>query len=131
MSKLGVMLEAFLILCVCQLAGETLARLLSLPVPGPVIGMALLFLGMQLRTAARPEAPAVKDLPIGAVAAFLLANLSLLFVPAGVGIVAQLPVLARHGVGLALALAISTLLSLAVTALVFAALSRRFGGSAE
>ena len=125
------MLEAFLILCLCQLAGETLARLLSLPVPGPVIGMAILFAGMQLRANVRPAATAVKDLPIGAVAGFLLANLSLLFVPAGVGIVAQLPVLARHGIGLALALIVSTLLSLAVTALVFAALSRRFGGGGE
>ncbi len=119
------MLEAFLVLCLCQLVGETLARLLSLPVPGPVIGMALLFAALQLRASFRPDAPSTKDAPIGAVSAFLLGNLSLLFVPAGVGIVAQLPVLAAHGVGLAVALAVSTIISLSVTALVFAALSRR------
>lgn len=122
------MLEAFFLLCLFQLVGETLARLLSLPVPGPVIGMALLFAAMQFRATVRPAAAPVKDTPVGAVAAFLLANLSLLFVPAGVGIVAQLPVIAKHGIGLAVALVVSTLLSLAVTALVFAALSRRFGG---
>ncbi len=125
----SAMLEAFFILCLCQLVGETLARLLSLPVPGPVIGMALLFAALQLRSAWRPDAPATQDRPIGSVSAFLLANLSLLFVPAGVGIVAQLPVLASHGVGLSIALAVSTLISLSVTALVFAALSRRFSGS--
>ena len=122
------MLEAFFVLCFCQLVGETLARLLALPVPGPVIGMALLFAALQLRAAVRPDAPSTKDQPIGAVSGFLLANLSLLFVPAGVGIVAQLPVLAAHGVGLSVALAVSTVVSLSVTALVFAALSRRFGG---
>jgi putative effector of murein hydrolase LrgA (UPF0299 family) len=122
------MIEALLLIFLCQLAGETAARLLSLPVPGPVIGMALLFIGLQARRLARPSAAEVKILPVGVVAAFLLANLSLLFVPAGVGILAHLPTLARHGIGLAAALVISTLLSLAVTALVFAALARRFGG---
>jgi putative effector of murein hydrolase LrgA (UPF0299 family) len=125
------MLEAFLILCLCQLIGETLARLLTLPVPGPVIGMALLFAALQLRAAWRPEAPSMKDQPIGAVSGFLLGNLSLLFVPAGVGIVAQWPVLAAHGIGLAIALAVSTAISLSVTALVFAALSRRSGAARD
>ncbi len=125
------MLEAFFLLCLCQLVGETLARLLSLPVPGPVIGMALLFVALQLRAAWRPDASSTKDQPIGAVSGFLLGNLSLLFVPAGVGIVAQLPVLAAHGIGLSVALAVSTVISLSVTALVFAALSRRFGAGDE
>ncbi len=125
------MIEGFLLLCLCQLAGEALARLLQLPVPGPVIGMALLFAAMQLRASFRPDATPVKDLPVGAVSGFLLANLSLLFVPAGVGIVAQLPLLAAHGVGLSIALVVSTIVSLSVTALVFAALSRRFGGGGE
>ncbi len=125
------MLEAFLVLCLCQLVGETLARLLSLPVPGPVIGMALLFVALQLRAARRTEAAVTESEPIGAVSGFLLGNLSLLFVPAGVGIVAQWPVLAAHGIGLAVALAVSTAVSLSVTALVFAALSRRSGEGGE
>ena len=123
------MLEAVFLIFACQLVGETLARALALPVPGPVIGMALLFAGLQVRRRLRPAATPAKELPLGAVAAFLLANLSLLFVPAGVGILAHLPTLARHGVGLAAALVVSTLLSLAVTALTFAALSRRSSGS--
>ena len=121
------MIEAVLLIFLCQLAGATAARLLALPVPGPVLGMVLLFVGLQARRALRPDAADLKSLPIGIVAGFLLANLSLLFVPAGVGIVAHAPTLARHGIGLAAALIVSTLLSLAVTALVFAALARRFG----
>jgi holin-like protein len=51
--------------------------------------MALLFAALQLRARLTPEATDVGTLPLGAVAAFLLANLSLLFVPAGTGIIRQ------------------------------------------
>ena len=37
------MLAALATLLVCQLAGEVIVRALSLPLPGPVLGMALLF----------------------------------------------------------------------------------------
>jgi holin-like protein len=120
------MLEAILLIFTCQLAGETVARFLGLPIPGPVIGMVLLFIGLQLRRMWQPEAASVTDIPVSIVAAFLLGHLSLLFVPAGVGIVSHIPTLTAHGMGLIVALIVSTLLSLAVTALVFAALSRRF-----
>ncbi len=119
------MLHAILILLGCQLAGEVVSRGLALPVPGPVIGMALLFAALQWRRARHPDATDVADLPLGAVAAFLLANLSLLFVPAGTGIIRQIDVLAAHGVGLIVALVVSTLLTLVVTALAFVAVSRR------
>jgi holin-like protein len=120
------MLEAILLIFICQLAGEAAARFLALPIPGPVIGMVLLFGGLQIRRMWRPDAAAATDIPVGAVAAFLLGHLSLLFVPAGVGIVSHIPTLTAHGMGLVVALVVSTLLSLVVTALVFAALSRRF-----
>ena len=119
------MLHAILILLGCQLAGEVLARGLTLPVPGPVIGMALLFAGLQLRVRLKPGAADVATLPLGAVAAFLLANLSLLFVPAGTGIIRQIDVLSSNGPGLIIALVGSTALTLIVTALVFVAVARR------
>jgi putative effector of murein hydrolase LrgA (UPF0299 family) len=120
------MLEAIFLIFSCQLAGEAMARVLGVPVPGPVIGMIFLFAGLQLRRFMRPNSAPVSEIPIGLASAFLLAHLSLLFVPAGVGIISQLPTLAHHGVGLVVALFVSTLLSLAVTALVFSALSKRF-----
>ncbi|MGL5117379.1 MAG: CidA/LrgA family protein [Beijerinckiaceae bacterium] len=122
------MLEALLILFASQLAGEAAARLLALSVPGPVIGMVLLLLGLRIRAALRPDAMSVKSEPLGIATTFILANLSLLFVPAGVGIIAHLPVLASHGLGLLVALVVSTLLSLVVTALTFDTLAKRFGG---
>jgi holin-like protein len=119
------MLHAILILLGCQLVGEVLARGLALPVPGPVIGMALLFAVLQLRGRLRPDSAEIGTLPLGAVAAFLLANLSLLFVPAGTGIIRQTAVLTAHGPGLIIALVGSTALTLIVTALVFVAVARR------
>ncbi|MBL8489801.1 MAG: CidA/LrgA family protein [Rhodocyclaceae bacterium] len=49
------MIAAITLLLLFQLAGEAIALYLALPVPGPVIGMALLFLALALRGG--PEAP--------------------------------------------------------------------------
>jgi len=61
-----------------QCAGEALSRLLSLPVPGPVLGMLLLFVALRLRDQGSE--------PIATAADALAKHLSLLFVPAGVGV---------------------------------------------
>lgn len=118
------MLGALVLLLGCQLAGETVARAVALPVPGPVLGMALLFGLLALRGWWRPAAPAIERTPLGTVAVGLLANLSLLFVPAGTGVVQQGPVLLHNGFGLLVALVVSTVLTLAVTGGVFAAVAR-------
>jgi putative effector of murein hydrolase LrgA (UPF0299 family) len=102
-----------------QLAGETLSRGLGLIIPGPVIGMVLL-LGFFI---AMPKAAAA----IQPTAQGLLSHLSLLFVPAGVGIVAHLDKLGADGGPILLALLISTALSIAVGALVFVGLARLVG----
>jgi putative effector of murein hydrolase LrgA (UPF0299 family) len=49
------MLAAFTLILVCQIAGEALVRGAGLPLPGPVIGMLLLFLLMRLRLPLPPE----------------------------------------------------------------------------
>jgi len=90
-----------------QLAGEVLHLALSLPVPGPVIGMGLLFLGLLIWR----RAPA--DLEKTAFA--LLDNLSLLFVPAGVGVMLYLPLLAAEWRPVLTALIGSTVAAIAVT----------------
>tara|TARA_R110001583_G_scaffold38472_6_gene124344 strand:+ start:1142 stop:1489 length:348 start_codon:yes stop_codon:yes gene_type:complete len=43
------MLAGFLTLLGCQLIGEVLQRAFNLPLPGPVIGMLLLFAGLCVR----------------------------------------------------------------------------------
>jgi len=65
--------------------------------------------------------------PLTEVAGGLLRNLSLLFVPAGVGVVAHLGRLSDEALPIAAALVGSTVLSIAVTAWVMAALLRRGG----
>ncbi|WP_372890632.1 CidA/LrgA family protein [Rhodosalinus sp.] len=110
------------ILLVCQLIGEVTARALDAPVPGPVLGLALLLGALVLRPALTARvAPAANG---------LLAHLSLLFVPAGVGVVAHLDRLGSEGPALLAALLGSTVITLAVTAGVFVGLRRLLGASA-
>lgn len=113
------MLGALTILLVFQLIGEVLAQLFALPVPGPVIGMALLFAALALRSGPSPE---LRD-----TAQNLLQHLSLLFVPAGVGVMLHFGRIGDEWLPLAAALVGSTLLTIAVTALVLRALMRRAG----
>lgn len=114
------MIQALTVLLGCQLAGEIFARGLALPVPGPVLGLALLAAGLWWnahRSGAPPEA--VERTQIGKLALALLANLGLLFVPAGVGVVEQLPVLGNNAAAIVIALVVSTALTLVVTVGVF------------
>lgn len=94
----------------CQLAGEVLRLALGLPVPGPVIGMALLFAGLLVR-GRLPDG-------LGWTAAGLLQHLALLFVPAGVGVMTHLGLLAQEWKPIVAALLGSTILAIAVTGLV-------------
>jgi len=105
-----------------QLLGEVLARALVLPLPGPVIGMALMLAAFLIRPAfARRILPTAQG---------LLRHLSLLFVPAGVGVIGHADALGRSGPALMLALVLSTVLALAAGALTFVALARLTGSGA-
>jgi holin-like protein len=99
-----------------QAAGEAMTHALSLPLPGPVVGLVLLLPALRLQW--------IHD-PVALVADFLLAHLSLLFVPVGVGVVTHLDILQRFGWQLALAIAASTWIGMAVSALVLRALLRK------
>ncbi len=108
-------------LLLCQSAGEALVRLLQLRLPGPVIGM-LLLLGL-LRW------PAVRS-GVAACADALLAHLSLLFVPVGVGVMTHLGVLSDYGLRLLLVLVLSTWIGLAMAAWVLHLLLHRHAAPA-
>lgn len=105
------MLGAIALLLVCQLAGEAVHRFAGVPVPGSVIGMAFLLVWLAMVRRERPS--------LEAVTGWLTAHLAIMFVPAAVGLMNEGPVLARHGLAIAVATVVSTLLTLAVTALVF------------
>lgn len=104
------MLFALTQLLIFQLIGEVVARWLSLPVPGPVIGMLLLFASLVLRGGADQELQSTSQ--------NLLQHLSLLFVPAGTGVMLHLHRVADEWQALLAALLISTLATLVITALV-------------
>lgn len=110
------MLEALTIILACQLFGELIVVGTGMPLPGPVVGMALLFVGLLLR-GETPEA-------LGRVAGSLLDNLSLLFVPAGVGVMTHLSLLESEWLPITASLLVSTLLTIAVTGLVMTLLVR-------
>jgi holin-like protein len=113
------MLDALTLLFLCQLAGEVLVRLAGVAFPGPVLGMGLL-LGL-LAAAGRVGA----DLEAAADA--MLRHLSLLFVPAAVGVVQQLDLIAAAWLPITVTLLASTLLTLVVTVLVFRGTARALG----
>lgn len=113
------MITALSLILAFELVGEILSRALDLPLPGPVVGLCLLVAACILRPAL-----AVRLRPT---AQGLLSHLSLFFVPAGVGVVAHLPVLQEHGIGLALAIMGSTVLAIAAGALAFQWVARWTG----
>lgn len=133
------MIASLALILLAQLLGEALARGAGVPIPGPVIGMGLMFAFLLLRDNARLGLPRVLPKPLTdgtleTTARGLLMNLSLLFVPAGVGVVGRLDLLRAQGAKLALVLVVSTALSLLVTVLVFravAALVERSGTDRE
>jgi putative effector of murein hydrolase LrgA (UPF0299 family) len=104
------LLNAITVLLLFQLAGEVSVLLLDLPVPGPVAGMLMLYAALLGRRslAGRLEPSATA----------LLSHLSLLFVPAGVGVMVHAGRLGAQWWPIAAALVLSTLLTLAVSALV-------------
>ncbi|MGR3746550.1 CidA/LrgA family protein [Paracoccus sp. (in: a-proteobacteria)] len=113
------MIATLAIILSFQLVGEIAARALDLPLPGPVVGLLLLVATCTLRPSI---AERIRPTTLG-----LLQHLSLFFVPAGVGIVAHWGLLREYGLGLALALAGSTVLAIGAGALAFTAVARLTG----
>jgi len=114
------MLIGFLQLLAFLLTGEIVVYLAALPLPGAVVGMALL-LGWLLRRGREPGEN------LGKAAAGILQFLSLLFVPAGVGIILHLERLQREWPAILGSVLFATLISVGLTGLLLQALSRRKG----
>src|SRR5579859_2470438 len=119
------MIASLSLILLCQLAGEAFVRGFSLPMPGPVIGLIILLLLLLARDhftllARGPlQGDGVENASRG-----LLANLSLLFVPAGVGVVQKLDLVAEYGIAFLGVLAVSVLVTLLVTVATFLLASR-------
>lgn len=109
-------LNGITLLLTYQLLGEVSVRLLELPVPGPVMGMVMLFLTLVMRSktskAVEPAASA------------LLSHLSLLFVPAGVGLMVHFNRLGDEWLPIGATLILGTVVTMAATAIIMALVSR-------
>ena len=119
------MLASLSLILLCQLIGEVIVRGFGLPLPGPVLGLLLLLLMLL----ARDRFTILAQGPLGddgaeSASKGLLTHLSLLFVPAGVGVVQKLDLLAAHGVAIILVLALSVIVTLLATVLTFRLVSR-------
>ncbi|MFZ6688063.1 CidA/LrgA family protein [Undibacterium sp. SXout11W] len=102
------MIRTFSVLLIFQCLGEGLVYATGLPVPGPVIGMLFLFIYLVIRKSeAAKLVPGVQT---------LLGHLSLLFIPAGVGIMVHGKMVMEEWLPLSIALIVSTAVSIVVTA---------------
>src|SRR5258707_9649608 len=110
------MIASLSLILLCQLAGEVIVRSLALPMPGPVVGLLFLLLLLLARDrfSILARGP-LQDDGVENASRGLLANLSLLFVPAGVGVVQKLDLVAAHGIAIVAVLAISVVVTLLVT----------------
>lgn len=111
------MIQAFAVLLVLQLVGELLVQSLGLPLPGPLIGMLLLF-GILVWRGGVPE-------PLRRLGEVLLQNMMLLFIPAVAGVMMLFDRVAQEWLPFFVACIGGAAVTLAVTALVLQALLRR------
>ncbi len=130
------MIASLGLILLCQLIGEVVVRSLVLPLPGPVLGLVLLLTLLLLRDrfewlAIGPLAQDGAQDRIEGVSRVLLANLSLLFVPAGVGVVQKLDLIAAHGLAIAAVLVLSVVVTLLVTVAAFVVMSRLLARTRE
>jgi len=103
------MVQGLTLLLLFQLCGECLCRLFDLPIPGNVMGMGLLLLGLTVGWI---------DLKwLEEAAELLLANMTLFFVPAGVGVMVYSDLIAAEWLPITVATVVSTFIVMAVTGL--------------
>jgi putative effector of murein hydrolase LrgA (UPF0299 family) len=119
------MIASLSLILLCQLFGEVFVRALRLPMPGPVIGLVLLLalLVARDRFALLARGP-LRGEGVEQASRGMLANLSLLFIPAGVGVVQKLDLLAEHGAAIVAILVASLVVTLLATVATFLAVSR-------
>lgn len=125
------MLFGLFVLLLSQLGGEIIVRGLGLPIPGPVVGIVLLLIGLAVHARLTNPRNEDRETAVGRSADGLLRNLGLVFVPAGVGISQNYQLVFSNGLALIAALVGSTVLTLVVTMAVFRFVAARVGGEVQ
>jgi holin-like protein len=113
------------LLLVFQLMGEGMSLAFSLSIPGPVIGMSLLFLSLLLfYKIKKKNTDKHKDDALSTSASAILSHLSLLFIPAGVGLIVHINRLEDQWLPIICAIVLGSIITMAVTAWVMISLNR-------
>lgn len=119
------MLIAIFIIFALQLFGEALQQFFGLSIPGPVIGLILLLAALTLTKSNRqPPFVALRGKLIST-SEHILAYLSLLFVPIGVGVIMHLQLLETQALRILLVILLGTISTMIFTALVFSKIHSR------
>jgi holin-like protein len=111
------MVRGLTYLLLFQLCGEIISRFLNLPIPGNVMGMGLLLLGL---TTGWIDVKWIEE-----AADILLSNMTLFFVPAGVGVMVYSDLIAAEWLPITVATIISTFVVMAVTGVLAQKLENR------
>lgn len=107
------MISGLVQLFLWQAIGELSSKFLLPSIPGPVLGLVLLVAYLFVKGEV--------NTPLAEVADGFRQHLGLLFVPASVGVVLYLPELKAHALAVSLALVVSVVLAIGVTAVVLKA----------
>ena len=118
-----IFINGLTILLLYQLMGEVTVRWLDLPVPGPVLAMIMLFISLVIK-GSTPSA-------LQSSANTILSHLSLLFIPAGVGIMAHFDRLQDEWLPISIAVILSTVITLIFSAAVMLAMNKLFNFSSD
>ena len=111
------MIRGFIILLFFQLMGDMLSTGFDLPVPGPVIGMVLLFWVLVLMGGLPADLEKTGEA--------LISNIGLFFVPAGAGVSLYLGLIGEQWPMILVASLTSTVLTLFLCAFIFRTLAGR------
>lgn len=118
-----IFINGLTILLLYQLMGEVTVRWLDLPVPGPVLAMIMLFVSLVIK-GSTPSS-------LQSSANTILSHLSLLFIPAGVGIMAHFDRLQNEWLPISVAVVVSTVITLVFSAAVMLAMNKLFNFSSD
>lgn len=103
-----------------SLIGEGISYLFHLPIPGSIIGLVLLFLALQFKM--------IRLRHVSMVGNFLLANMTILFLPPAVGIMDKFSVIAPYLLPIILMIIGAIVINVIVIALIVHLIKNHFEG---
>lgn len=110
----------FMIILAFSFIGEAISTLFKLPVPGSIIGLVLLFLALETKQ--------IRLRHIDVVGNFLLANMTILFLPAAVGIMDRFKDIKDYLLPISIIIVVAIFLNIAMIGFVVQFIKKHFEG---